>query len=80
MPGRHRVLGLSMMVVSYMSMGALSVALSERPIDPKTVSTSGKERIILSCSWSNCEACVIEMPGNAVGMYSDEPSKSGGMN
>jgi hypothetical protein len=30
-----------MMVVSYMSSGALSVALSERPTEPNTLSTSG---------------------------------------
>ena len=49
-PGRHWLRGLSMIVVSYMSKGALSVALSERPTVPKTVSTSGNERMILSCS------------------------------
>ena len=35
-----------MIVVSYMSIGALSVALSERPTEPKTLSTSGKVRMI----------------------------------
>ncbi len=51
------------MVVSYISSGALSVALSERPTVPKTVSTSGKVRMIRSCSCSNCDAWVMEMPG-----------------
>src|SRR3981081_4349839 len=69
-----------MTVVSYISRGALSVALSDRPTAPKTVSTSGKDRRIRSCSCKSCEACVIEVPGNAVGMYSEDPSNKGGMN
>src|SRR5438132_13589631 len=69
-----------MTVVSYISRGALSVALSDRPTAPKTVATSGKERMIRSCSCKSCEACVIEIPGRAVGMYRDEPSYKGGMN
>ena len=40
----------NMIVVSYMSSGALSVALSDLPTAPKTVATSGKERMIRSCS------------------------------
>src|SRR6266567_379035 len=80
MPARHCSRGLSMTVVSYMSSGALSVGLSERPTTPKTLSTSGKDLMMRSCSWSNVEACVIEIPGRAVGMYNDEPSYSGGMN
>src|SRR5579885_2338349 len=63
-----------------MSSGALSVALSDRPTAPNTLSTSGKERRIRSCSCKSCEACVIEMPGSAVGMYSEEPSNKGGIN
>ena len=46
MPFGHWSRGLSMMVVSYMSSGALSVALSERPTVPKTLSTSGNVRMI----------------------------------
>ena len=48
-PARHWLRGLSMIVVSYMSSGALSVALSDLPTEPKTVSTSGKVRMIRSC-------------------------------
>ena len=33
-----------------------------------------------SCSCMSAVACVIEIPGSAVGMYSEEPSYSGGMN
>ena len=57
-----------MMVVSYISSGALSVALSERPTVPKTVETSGNERMIRSCSCMRETACVIEIPGSALGM------------
>ena len=42
MPAGHCSRGFSMTVVSYISSGALSVALSERPTVPKTLSTSGK--------------------------------------
>src|SRR5713101_7634103 len=80
MPAGHCSRGLSMTVVSYISSGALSVALSERPTAPKTVSTSGKERRIRSCSCSNFEASTMEIPGSDVGMYNEEPSYSGGMN
>src|SRR6266550_5852473 len=69
-----------MMVVSYMSSGALSVALSDLPIVPKTVSTSGNVRMMRSCSCNRCEACPMEIPGRAVGMYKAEPSNSGGIN
>jgi hypothetical protein len=55
-PARHCSRGLSVTVVSYMSSGALSVALSERPIDPNTVATSGKDRNTRSCSCINCVA------------------------
>ena len=63
-----------------MSIGALSVALLERPTVPKTLSTSGNVRMIWSCFCSRSAAEVIEIPGSAVGMYSVEPSYSGGMN
>ena len=79
-PERHFSRGLSMTVVSYISSGALSVALSDRPTAPNTLSTSGKDRRIRSCSCKSCEACVMEIPGSAVGMYSEEPSNKGGMN
>ena len=68
MPGRHCSRGFSMMVVSYISSGALSVALSERPTVPKTVSTSGNDRMMRSCSCNNALACVMEIPGSALGI------------
>ncbi len=68
MDGRLQFPGLSITVVSYMSSGALSVALSDRPTAPKTVATSGKERRIRSCSCSIRDASAIPMPGRAVGM------------
>src|SRR5258707_4471216 len=69
-----------MRVVSYISRGALSVALSDRPTTPKTLSTSGNDRRIRSCSCRSCEAWVIPIPGREVGMYNDDPSYNGGMN
>ena len=50
----HSSSGLSMMVVSIMSMGAGSVAVSARPILPKTWCTSGKVWMILSVCWRIC--------------------------
>src|SRR6267378_3343658 len=79
-PGGHFSRGLSITVVSYISSGALSVALSERPTTPKTLSTSGKDRRIRSCSCKSCEAWVMEIPGSEVGIYKDEPSYNGGIN
>src|SRR5713101_5491714 len=79
-PGRHCSRGFSMRVVSYMSNGALSVALSERPTAPKTLSTSGEDRRTRSSSCKSCEAWVMEIPGSEVGMYKDEPSYKGGIN
>src|SRR5437763_12936944 len=80
MPARHFPGGFSMMVVSYIVRSALSVALSDRPTVPKTVSTSGKERMIRSWTCSNCVACVMEIPGSDVVMYSAEPSYNAGIN
>src|SRR5204862_6418297 len=80
MPGRLCSRGFSITVVSYMSSGALSVALSDRPTVPKTLSTSGNDLSTRSCSCRSCDACVIEIPGNEVGMYREEPSNNGGMN
>ena len=68
MPGRHSASGLSVMVVSTMERGAGSVAVSARPILPKTCSTSGKGLMILSVCWSISRALVAEMPGSVVGM------------
>ena len=68
MPGRHSLLGFSMMVVSIIDSGAGSVAVSARPTLPNTFSTSGKVRIIRSVCCRSSPAFVTEMPGNVVGM------------
>ena len=57
-----------MIVDSIMSNGAGSVAVSARPIFPKTWCTSGKLLMILSVCWMISRALVAEMPGNIVGM------------
>ncbi len=49
MPGRHSSTGLRVMVVSNMSRGAGSVAVSALPALPSTISTSGKA--ISTLSW-----------------------------
>ena len=79
-PLGHSLRGFSITVVSYMSIGALSVALSDLPTAPKTLATSGKRRRLRSCCCRSTLACSIEMPGRAVGIYKVDPSKSGGMN
>ena len=65
---RHASRGLSFNTVSTIESGAGSVAVSERPTLPNTRSTSGKARIIRSCTWSARFASSIEMLGNVVGM------------
>ncbi len=80
MPARHWSRGLNWMVVSNISSGAGSVAVSARPAFPKTVCTSGTVLMSLSVCWSNCDALETDRPGNADGMYSRSPSSSAGMN
>jgi hypothetical protein len=48
MPGRQSTTGFNVMVVSTIESGAGSVAVSARPILPKTWCTSGTVRIIRS--------------------------------
>ncbi len=79
-PGRHWSRGLSWMVVSNISSGAGSVAVSARPALPKTLATSGTVRISRSVCWSSSDAFPTDRPGSAVGMYRRSPSSSGGMN
>ena len=55
--------GLSTTVVSIIEKGAGSVEVSARPALPKTRSTSGKVRRILSCSCSAACASATDMPG-----------------
>ncbi|MNM88076.1 hypothetical protein D3C81_1002750 [compost metagenome] len=68
------------MVVSNISIGAGSVAVSARPALPNTVATSGTVLIRRSVCCSNCAALPTDSPGSADGMYSRSPSSSGGMN
>ena len=68
MPGRHWSRGLNWMVVSNISSGAGSVALSARPALPNTLFTSGTVRIIRSVCCNSCEALAADSPGRAEGM------------
>ena len=68
------------MVVSYMSSGAGSVAVSARPALPRTRSTSGNEASTLSWYRMMSRAWAMATPGTVVGMKRMEPSCSGGMN
>ena len=80
MPGRHSSRGLNWMVVSNISSGAGSVAVSARPALPNTVATSGTVRIIRSVCCSSSAALAGERPGWAEGIYSRSPSSIAGMN
>lgn len=68
------------MVVSIISSGAESVAVSALPLLPKTLATSGTCRISLSVVCSNCAAWAGEIPGSVEGMYSRSPSLMFGKN
>ena len=68
MPGRHWSRGLNWIVVSNISIGAGSVALSARPALPNTRSTSGTVRMSLSVCCSSARAASVESPGSVVGM------------
>jgi len=80
MPARHCSRGLNWMVVSNISSGAGSVALSARPALPNTRATSGTVLIMRLLCCSNCAAFCADSPGSAVGIYSRSPSSSGGRN
>ena len=56
------------MVVSNISSGAGSVAVSARPALPNTVFTSGTVEIIRSVCCSRSEALAADRPGRAEGM------------
>ena len=79
-PGRHSLRSLRMAIVSIIDSGAMSVALSARPIFPITVCTSGMRASAASRCWTICFACAEPTPGNSDGMSMMEPSLSGGMN
>ncbi|MNS72685.1 hypothetical protein D3C72_1061050 [compost metagenome] len=68
MPARHCSRGLNRMVVSNISIGAGSVAVSARPALPNTVATSGTVLIRRSVCCSNCAALPTDSPGSADGM------------
>ena len=68
MPGRHCARGLSCTVVSNISIGAGSVAVSARPALPNTRATSGTVRIMRSVSCKSSPAFCAERPGSAEGM------------
>jgi len=66
---RHSLSGLRMTVVSIMVKGAGSVEVLARPALPKTRSTSGKVRRILSCTCKAFCASATDIPGStALGM------------
>ena len=68
MPGRHWSRGLSWMVVSIISIGAGSVAVSARPTLPNTRATSGTVRISRSVCCRSWRALSGAIPGKVVGM------------
>ncbi len=63
-----------------MESGAGSVAVSARPALPRTCSTSGNWTRMRSVSCRSFCACSIETPGIVLGMYSNAPSSTCGMN
>ena len=69
-----------MAIVSIIDIGAMSVAVSARPILPSTISTSGIRASAASRCWRICFACAVPTPGKSEGMSITLPSFSGGMN
>ena len=67
-PGRHWERGFSMTVVSIISTGAGSVAVSARPSLPKTRATSGNDFSLRSICWTIQPASRDGSPGSVVGM------------
>ena len=67
-PARHSLRGLNWIVVSIISIGAGSVAVSARPTLPNTRATSGTALIIRSVCCRSSPALPAESPGSAVGM------------
>jgi hypothetical protein len=79
-PSGHSDWGLSVMVVSIISTGAGSVAVSARPSLPATEATAGCSLITRSCQDMIRFTSVREVAGNSTGMKSSEPSSRVGMN
>ena len=68
------------MVVSIISIGAGSVAVSERPSLPPTLATSGVWLMTWSCHAMMRLISVSDVLGSSTGMKSKLPSFSVGMN
>ena len=68
------------MIVSTMSSGDGSVAVSARPAFPTTIKTSGKPRSTASRAFRSSVACFTDIRGSEVGMSRIDPSSRGGMN
>src|SRR5690242_12045380 len=68
MPARHWFSGFRLMMVSNISIGAGSVAVSARPALPNTDSTSGKDLMMRSWIWISSAALVTDMLGTLTGM------------
>jgi len=68
MPRRHSPRGFNWMVVSNISSGAGSVAVSARPALPNTRATSGTWRIMRSVCCSSSAALPADSPGSALGI------------
>ncbi|MNX86620.1 hypothetical protein D3C86_1185090 [compost metagenome] len=80
MPSRHSLFGFSVMMVSIMLMGELSVAVLARPAFPKTLSTSGTDLIILSCTCKIRFASALDTSGSVTGINKILCSSNGGIN
>src|SRR5690606_36864875 len=79
-PALHSLLGLSMMIVSIMLRGELSVAVLALPAFPSTLSTSGTVLMILSCTCMIRLISVLDTSGRVTGMNKMLCSSKGGIN
>jgi hypothetical protein len=77
---RHSDWGFKTTMVSSLERGAGSVAVSARPALPRTWSTSGNRRRMVSVVESSLCASPMDMPGMVLGMYKSEPSSTRGIN
>src|SRR5260370_31405156 len=72
-PRRHSALGLRLITVSNISVGAGSVAVSARPALPDTEATSGTVVLSLFCGCKISAPLVTDRPGDVVGLYINGP-------
>ena len=77
---RHCDFGFSIIIVSTILIGELSVAVLALPAFPKTSSTSGTDFIILSCTCKILFTSELETSGKVTGIKRIEPSSNGGIN